>query len=542
MLLTTATPHNGKRETFGRLISLLDPSAIPDPKLREYEAADIKPFFLMRFKEDVRADAGDNFSERQVVPLVQTTVPALAEEEVVYRQLAEMRRRVLDKTLVADVIIQWGLYKSFLSSPEACRSTAEKRYKQLVEKDPESVEAAELHRLLGALSGQEIARNARFQLLIRELDELAWDGSSKSPRLLVFTESRVTQEHLARALGHHFNLSYSERHEDQPNQPLAVIHGGMADVNLAAAIESFGTGTSPIRMLLATDVASEGVNLHHQCHHIIHYDLPWSIITLIQRNGRIDRFGQKRNPIVRYLMVQTDEGFLEGDSAIFQRLVDKVEGINRSTRTGESVLKLYDAKKEEEYIATKGVMRGDRDVLDRANPETAESAELESTLLAATDQAHDEWLDFLTGQTDAPAETAVPIQKAGDNSRLRLMAEADFLESGYRTLAQGMDDDSFPPLQKNGPMYVLNPPADLRRRLGASTAGHDVIFGATAIPEESWPDDGHLYLTADPERVDQSIRAALAQQGQWSQERNQWDGLLLTLTNRRLSARMADAK
>ena len=160
----------------------------------------------------------------------------------------------------------------------------------------------------------------------------------------------------------------------------------MADVNLAAAIESFGTGTSPIRMLLATDVASEGVNLHHQCHHIIHYDLPWSIITLIQRNGRIDRFGQKRNPIVRYLMVQTDEGFLEGDSAIFQRLVDKVEEINRSTRTGESVLKLYDAKKEEEYIATKGVMRGDKDVLDRANPETAESAELESTLLAATDQ------------------------------------------------------------------------------------------------------------------------------------------------------------
>jgi len=56
MLLTTATPHNGKRETFGQLISLLAPSAIPGPKLREYEASDIKPFFLMRFKEDVRAD------------------------------------------------------------------------------------------------------------------------------------------------------------------------------------------------------------------------------------------------------------------------------------------------------------------------------------------------------------------------------------------------------------------------------------------------------------------------------------------------------
>jgi SNF2 family DNA or RNA helicase len=47
MILTTATPHNRKRETFGRLISLLDPSAIPDPKLKEYEAFDIKPFFLV---------------------------------------------------------------------------------------------------------------------------------------------------------------------------------------------------------------------------------------------------------------------------------------------------------------------------------------------------------------------------------------------------------------------------------------------------------------------------------------------------------------
>lgn len=44
------------------------------------------------------------------------------------------------------------------------------------------------------------------------------------------------------------------------------------------------------------------------------------------------------------------------------------------------------------------------------------------------------------------------------------------------------------------------------------------MFGATVIPEESWPDDGHLYLTEDPDRVDQAIRAALAQKGQWSGE------------------------
>jgi SNF2 family DNA or RNA helicase len=91
MLLTTATPHNGKRETFGRLISLLDPSAIPDPDFREYSAEDITGFFLMRFKEDVREDAGANLTDRMLVPIEQTTVPASEDEEKVYSVLSELR-------------------------------------------------------------------------------------------------------------------------------------------------------------------------------------------------------------------------------------------------------------------------------------------------------------------------------------------------------------------------------------------------------------------------------------------------------------------
>jgi len=77
-------------------------------------------------------------------------------------------------------------------------------------------------------------------------------------------------------------------------------------------------------------------------HNIIHYDLPWSIITLIQRNGRIDRFGQTKKPVLGYLMVKTTQDLLKGDEIIFERLITKVEEINRSTRQGETVLKLYD--------------------------------------------------------------------------------------------------------------------------------------------------------------------------------------------------------
>ena len=62
------------------------------------------------------------------------------------------------------------------------------------------------------------------------------------------------------------------------------------------------------------------------------------------------------------------------------------------------------------------------------------------------------------------------------------------------------------------------PPADLKRRLGAPDAGHDVIFGATAIPEEAWPEDGRFRLTTDQDRVDLAIRAARNLRGQWSEE------------------------
>jgi hypothetical protein len=98
------------------------------------------------------------------------------------------------------------------------------------------------------------------------------------------------------------------------------------------------------------------------------------------------------------------------------------------------------------------------------------------------------------------------------------MPHAEFLERGYRTLQQVLEDPAYLPLQKTGAQFILNPPPDLKRRLGAPGATGDVVFGATSIPEESWPDDGHLYLTEDPDRVDRAIRAALAQKGQWSGE------------------------
>ncbi|WP_339494741.1 DEAD/DEAH box helicase [Pseudomonas sp. EA_35y_Pfl1_P108] len=517
MILTTATPHNGKRETFGRLISLLDPSAVPDPKLQEYEAADIAPFFLMRFKEDVRAEAGDNFSDREVIPLEQTKARATEAEESAYHQLAHIRQLVLDKQIDTQAIVSWGMYKAFLSSPEACLSTARKRLTQLQANDPGSREVDELKLLISQLQPLRLETSARFALLIHQLEAMGWDGTAKSPRLLMFTESRVTQEFLALALAKHFSLAFSAKQEKQAEQIIAAIHGGMSDATLADVVESFGTGTSPMRLLLATDVASEGVNLHHQCHHIIHYDLPWSIITLIQRNGRIDRFGQKHSPVIRYLMVETREGLLKGDSEIFERLVSKVEEINRSTRTGESVLKLYDARREEEAIGD-GLVQGDRALLDRMEKSSGETSELESLLQSATQQGHEDFLDFLLGNGSPVEEQAKEAEGIKDNSRIRLLSNSEFFEQGYRTLKTQVGGSDWHQLEKTAEQFIFTPPKELARRLGAPWVESEMVYGASAMPEEAWPEDQQLYLTASPKRVNNAIQAALAHKGQWSRE------------------------
>lgn len=97
-------------------------------------------------------------------------------------------------------------------------------------------------------------------------------------RVIVFTEYRDTLEHLGRAVtcaGH----------------SVAALHGGMSPRERLAAQSTFEDSAS---ILLATDAASEGLNLHRRCRTVVHFELPWTISRLRQRTGRVDRFGQRR--------------------------------------------------------------------------------------------------------------------------------------------------------------------------------------------------------------------------------------------------------
>lgn len=522
ILLTTATPHNGKRETFGRLISLLDPSTIPDPRYRDYDADDIRGFYLMRFKEDIRDQVGQQLTDRIVVPLAETSSQATAGEEAVYSILGELRQ--LAQAAIASGnasdwrnqrLIQYGLYKQFLSSPESCRSTISKRMKRLESEAADHPELPYLRQLETVLKKLLLSESSRFRLLLDQLRKMNWTGQANSPRILIFTEYVETQKALAQAIATVFKLAHSEKFEDQAKQAIASISGACPDVHLMAAVEAFGTQSSPVRMMIATDVASEGINLHHQCHHVIHYDLPWSIITLIQRNGRVDRIGQTQTPILRYLMVETENGLLNGDAAIFERLIDKVEEINRTARSGESQLKLYDPEKEAEYIAEQGLLNGDRSVLERST--SREASEMETILSTANLKDDDDLLAFLLGEETNEVEEPIALPSfAQPNSRIRFYSDIEFLKEAYRLLQETHRD--YPDLDVEGKMITLTAPADLKRRLGASSRQNDIIFGATAIPQEAWTEQDQFRLTDDVERVKLAITAARNTSGYWSKE------------------------
>jgi hypothetical protein len=94
---------------------------------------------------------------------------------------------------------------------------------------------------------------------------------------VVFTEYRDTLHHIGAML---------------PGFDIAYLHGGLSAADRRDALERFVQGGA--RLLLATDAASEGLNLHHRCRLVVNVELPWSPVRLEQRVGRVDRIGQRR--------------------------------------------------------------------------------------------------------------------------------------------------------------------------------------------------------------------------------------------------------
>src|SRR5690606_7938778 len=99
--------------------------------------------------------------------------------------------------------------------------------------------------------------------------------------------------------------------------------------------DAFNDPAAPVRVLLATDAASEGLNLQETARLLLHFEIPWNPSRLEQRNGRLDRHGQARDVTVYHFTSDDD-----ADLRFLRRVVGKVEQIREDLG---AVGELFDA-------------------------------------------------------------------------------------------------------------------------------------------------------------------------------------------------------
>lgn len=395
LILASATPHNGKKESFGRLLRLLDVTSVTPPN--HYDSQSVEHLIISRHRNspEVEQEVGHMWAQREE-PQIIGAAPSPAEEAIAEVLATEwLHPDPAQPTTSVDRLFPWTLAKAFLSSPAAFEETilarrgnlaskllnpkpaasrtaptplatsgttlsrpapTEQPTKQSTEHSDDTTgmsaedtlayvqkvrtEHAGLEKLLELNKQSMREESGKFLQLVNYLKSIGVKNRSDT-RAVVFAERVATlqwlQEKLPKALG------------IRP-EAVAIMHGGMSDTEQMALIEQFKLGTSKLRVLVTGDVASEGVNLHARCHHLIHYDIPWSLIRIEQRNGRIDRYGQEHNPQITYLLLDPQNKQFAGDIRILQRVLQKEHEAHQELGDAGSIIGEYTVGREEEAI------------------------------------------------------------------------------------------------------------------------------------------------------------------------------------------------
>lgn len=347
-LFLTATPHNGYTESFTSLLELLDDqrfarNILPDEK-------QLSQVMIRRLKNDLVDSKGERlYAERKLHAL---PVMYSEKERAIHQKLNEYcmsREQGSEKTgnSLGTSFVNQLLKKRLFSSPAAFASTLEKHIASLASADQpkkksnmeerilrkailrteedyaddqevenaqsEAVEeasraaqalTAEQQQMLNELrSWAQTAKNrvdAKAKAIIDWLAaHLKTDGHWNDRRVILFTEYRTTHQWMHEILASH----------DFGGDRLAVLHGGMPQderEKVKAAFQASPTDSS-VRILLATDAASEGIDLQNHCNRLIHLEIPYNPNVMEQRNGRIDRHGQREKEVLIWHPVDCGE-------------------------------------------------------------------------------------------------------------------------------------------------------------------------------------------------------------------------------------------
>jgi superfamily II DNA or RNA helicase len=493
LILLSATPHDGSARSFASLMGLLDPTAISDPD--DYTPEDFrgKGLVIRRFKKDIRDQVESDFQDRITIPLRQA---AGVLEEAAFRALLAIpfTQKGERKAGRPQELQRVGMQKAIFSSPCAALDSTERRIQLLQGKDSsadEQAEIAALEHFAAALREIDAAAFSKFQRLVQQLRgaEFGWKPADPADRLVVFSERIETLNWLARELPAAVGLQEGQ---------VDLLHGGMTDTEQQTLVERFGRREDPIRLLLCSDVASEGLNLHYFCHRLVHFDLPWSLMVFQQRNGRVDRYGQTRPPQILYLFTETAVERVKGDLRILEILQQKDEQAYRNLGDPASFLHVYDPEKEAEKVSE--LMAAGVD-----------AGQFEATLDAAHDSGGEDEGDWLLKLFEQ-GETAARIKSDSSEAICQGFSLFDddygFAKTALQQLSQPNPVAQFT-LDDDSQTIALTAPLDLQERLRLS------------LPVEARAADHRYVLCSQPGRMIQAIEAAR----QAKQEEASWPSL-----------------
>jgi ERCC4-related helicase len=362
LILASATPHNGDGKSFAELIRLLDPAAIADT--RNYSPDDLDHLYIRRTKAtpEVRDSLKSAWADRG--PSSPVLASATDQEEAVFAELIAKWIPVSGQSVSTFQLFPYTLLKSFLSSHRALQetiATREKTLQKTLEDRTDPAAAAELAALADlAQLAQRIndSSAAKLSALIAELKGLGV-GPGSDTRVVVFSERIPTLKWLAEAVPAELGFVRMHGPERDRSKPW-LSYGGVVQVMHAEStsddeqqkiVERFGLRDDPVRLLFTGDIASEGVNLQHHCHLMIHYDLPWSLIRIEQRNGRIDRYGQTDPPQFRAIILTSAQSWRDDrkldDTLVGEKLLAREAEAHKLEGSADAVTGLYRAKDEE---------------------------------------------------------------------------------------------------------------------------------------------------------------------------------------------------
>lgn len=488
LVLTSATPHNGRKENFANLINMIEPTAIP--KSGEYDKSHVEPYYVRRFKNDIADEkVRANFQERKVLR-EPVNLTDLETDFLQYQQ--ELKFKAIAATKEGkskdDFLFSIGIFKAFMSSPKAAYESIQRRIRK-IEANTKSTSFDENIEILTELKSKlekiiDSGSDSKYKKLKRKLLDMGWSAKKHDDRFVIFTERIDTLNFLKDSLRRDFGIQEDDSKKDIP-KIIQTFHGGLSDTEQQAIIDDFGKQDSSVKILLCSDAGSQGVNLHFFCNRMFNYDIPWSLITLEQRNGRVDRYGQKKTPYIHYLIAESNIEGLKTDLHIVERLTQKEEVVYKTLGDAGSVMKLYDAAKEEQLVE-QAIFRHDEQYLeDGSNAVTGFDF---STLFESQDDTTPATI------TDDPFEQQTSVY----------VNDAAFYKDLFEQLTSANQLANNEVAFTDGYVEILN--------------GKDLNQILYDLPSEAKPRQGGLYkLSLDKDLVQRSIEDARKKKGEWAE-------------------------